>query len=193
MVPLRPIKVIKNSIFTPRDYLSLDHIKEDERKVLINLAEEITKGIDSDYDKLLAINNWISKNIYYNYDGNYSGSYGRTDAYGTYESRRSVCQGYAELTLALCRAVGIPTRLVSGYALGVGTDKIWDESSLSAYSNHAWNEAFIEDRWVILDTTWNTFNKYENKSFIEGEKQLRYFDISLKYFSQTHRIISEFE
>ncbi len=186
-------EVMKNSIFSPRDYLSLNHIKEDERKVLINLAEEITRGIDSDYDKLLAINNWISNNIYYDYDGYYSQNYGRTDAYGTYESRRSVCQGYAELTLALGRAVGIPTRLVSGYGLGLSTNKTWDESSLSAGSNHAWNEAFIEDRWVILDTTWNTFNKYENKSFIEGRKRLRYFDISLIYFSETHRIISEFD
>ena len=54
--------------------------KKDKRKVLINLVEEITKAMDSDYD------------------GCYSGNYGRIDAYGTYESKRSVCQGYAELT-----------------------------------------------------------------------------------------------
>ena len=163
-------KTVKNSIFVPSDFLSLNHIKEEERKVLINLAEEITKGINSDYDKLLAINNWISNNIYYDYDNYYNRSSGRTDAYGTYEDKKSVCQGYAELTLALCRSVDIPTRLVTGHALRLSTNKIWDEKSLSANSNPAWNEAFVEDRWVILDTTWNTSNKYENKSFIEGNK-----------------------
>lgn len=182
-------KVLEASRLNPKKYLSLDHIKEDEREVLVNLAEKITKGLDSDYDKLLAIHNWVTDNIYYDYDAYRTGNYVKTDAYGTYENGKSVCQGYAELTLALCRAVGIPTRLVSGYALGIGTSGIWDENSLYNISNHAWNEAFIDNRWVILDTTWDTFNRYENGRFIEGQKSMRYFDISLQYFSSTHRII----
>lgn len=183
-------KVLEASKLNPKLYLDLDHIEEGERKVLVSLAKEITKGLDSDYDKLLAIHNWVAKNIYYDYDALRSGNYGRTDAYGTYEDKKSVCQGYAELTLALCRAVGIPTRLVSGYALGVGTNGTWDENSLSRSSNHAWNEAFVDNRWIILDTTWDSDNKYENGKFIEGDKRMRYFDISLQYFSVTHRIIN---
>lgn len=183
-------KAIDSSRLDPEDYLSLAHIKEDERKVLINLAKEITKGLNSDYDKLIAIHNWVTNNIYYNYDAYYSGDYGMTDAYGTYENRRSVCQGFAELTLALGRAVGIPTRLVSGYALGVGSQNIWDKESLTSSSNHAWNEAFVDNRWIIIDTTWDTFNKFIDGEFIDGMKRLRYFDISLQYFSATHRIIN---
>ncbi len=37
--------------------------------------------------------------------------------YSTYKNRRSVCQGYADLTAVVCRAVEIPARVVSGYAL----------------------------------------------------------------------------
>lgn len=183
-------KAVENASFAPIDYLSLDHIKEHEREILVKLAKEITGGLESDYDKLLAIHNWMINNIYYNYDAFYSKDYGRTDAYGTYENKRSVCQGYAELTLALSRAVGIPTKLVSGYALGLGTNMTWDNDNLSATSNHAWNEAFVDNRWVTLDTTWDTFNKYQDEEFIEGNNRLRYFDISLQYLSLTHRIIS---
>lgn len=180
---------VKASHLDPEDYLGLDHINESERKVIVDLAERITAGKTSNYDKLLAIHDWMTNNIYYNRDGYYSGNYGKTDAYGTYDSKRSVCQGYAELTVALGRAVGIPTRLVSGYALGISTSKTWDEKNLKASSNHAWNEAFIDNRWIILDTTWDTFNKYEGGKFREGDKRYRYFDISLEYLSETHRIM----
>ena len=176
-------KAIQASRLDPEDYLGLNHIKEGERKILVDLAHHITSGIANDYDKLLAIHDWVVNNIYYNYDGFYDGNYGKTDAYGTYDTKKSVCQGYAELTMALCRAVGIPTRVVSGFALGVGIDKVWNDENLNASSNHAWNEAFIGNRWIILDTTWDTFNKYEGEKFIDGEKHYRYFDISLEYFS----------
>jgi len=182
-------KALEASKLNPKNYLSLDHIKESERKVLVDLAKQITKGLENDYDKLLAIHNWVADNIYYDYDAYARGIYGKADAYSTYESKKSVCQGYAELTLALCRAVGIPTRLVSGYALGLSTNGVWDEESLSEYSNHAWNEAFVDNRWITLDTTWDSSNEYINGKFNKGQKKMTYFDISLQYLSATHRIL----
>jgi transglutaminase-like putative cysteine protease len=183
------LEFMKNSVIEPENYLNITIKNESERKQIEDLANEITKGAKSDYDKLLEINDWVAQNIYYDWDGYITGTYGRTDAYGTLEARKSVCQGYAELTNALLRAVGIPSRLVSGHALGVSAlGEYWNDVNHTK-ANHAWNEAFVDGRWVILDTTWNSGNKYENGTFKKGTMSYRYFDPSLEAFSYTHKII----
>lgn len=180
---------MKNSVIDPKNYLGMTITNEAEKNEMIDLANKITKDATSDYDKLLKVNDWVAQNIYYNWDGYKTGTYGRTDAYGTLKNKKSVCQGYAELTRELLRAVGIPSRLVSGHALGVSAGgKSWDGVDHTE-SNHAWNEAFVENRWVIIDTTWNSGNNYEDGIFKDASMNYKYFDPSLENFSNTHKIV----
>lgn len=63
-------------------------------------------------------------------------------------SPRGVCQDYAHLTLALCRALKIPARYVSGYLF----DPTQQERGSQA--SHAWCEVFIPGLgWHGLDPT----------------------------------------
>lgn len=173
----------------PEDFLSLDHLSEKERKLLRKEALSITANLDSDYEKLLALHRWVSSNIYYDFDSIEYDRRGPNDAFSTYMDKKAVCQGYAELTLALARSVNIPTRLVYGYALGVEDgDDSWNDDNMGKLSNHAWNEAFVNGRWIILDTTWDSSNAYKEGSFKKETNRLRYFDPSLVFFSQTHRV-----
>lgn len=183
------IQYVKNSILEPNSYLDIDIANESERKEIKKLAHEITKDASNDYDKLIKINEWVAQNIYYDWDGYIAGNYGRTDAYGTLEARKSVCQGYAELTNALLRSIGIPSRVVSGHALGVSASGNYWDAVDHTESNHAWNEAYVDDRWIILDTTWNSGNKYEDGKFQKEAMSYRYFDPTLEVFSYTHKII----
>ncbi|MDR0957642.1 MAG: transglutaminase domain-containing protein, partial [Clostridiales bacterium] len=107
------------------------------------------------------------------------------------KNRRSVCQGYASLVAAMLRAVDIPAKVISGYALGVSADSGWSDSViLSETTNHAWNEAFIDNRWVIIDATWDSGNKWENGTKTESTGMLfrKYFDPTLVAFSVDHKI-----
>jgi transglutaminase-like putative cysteine protease len=64
--------------------------------------------------------------------------------------RRGVCQDFAHLLIALCRAVGLPARYVSGYL----ADQELLPSAILA--SHAWAEVFLERRgWLGLDPTHN--------------------------------------
>lgn len=183
------LAVIRGSVTNPKSYLEMATTNASEKKAIIDLANTITKDATSDYDKLLKVNNWVAQNIYYDWDSYLKGGHGRTDAYGTLANKKSVCQGYAELTQELLRAAGIPARLVTGHALGVSASgRGWDEVD-HKNSNHAWNEAFVDDRWVILDTTWNSGNKYENGTFKKGPMNYKYFDIDLEAFSYSHKIL----
>jgi transglutaminase-like putative cysteine protease len=64
-----------------------------------------------------------------------------------------VCQDFAHVMLAICRAWGLPARYVSGYLL---TDREHHDRSDPA-ATHAWVEVFLPSlRWVGFDPTNNT-------------------------------------
>ena len=167
------------------------NIQSDSQEI-IDLATSITAGIDNDYDKAMAIHDWVCNNIYYDRDSAKDGSYINLDtsALGTLHAGKSVCDGYCNLTAALLRAAGIPGKRVIGFAMGV-TSENWPENfDRRRDSNHAWNEAWVNGRWLITDTTWDSANVWENGEFAksDGLRGYNYFDISPDLFSSDHII-----
>ncbi len=106
------------------------------------------------------------------------------------KSRKAVCLGFATLMASLCRSIDIPCNVVSGYALGVGNDTAWTDISIATdEQNHAWNEVYVDGRWMIVDTTWDCANKIENGEMNKGEVSHLYFDANLQFFSNNHKIL----
>ena len=175
---------------------------ESDDRSIIALSKEITAGISGNYEKAKAIHDWVCNNISYDYDFlyatrryrgdlltadpddlkaaslDYTEIAYRTSAIGTLELRRSVCSGYASLSVALLRAAGIPAKYVTGMASGSET------------VNHAWTEAYVDKRWIIMDTTWDSGNKWEGgkETASAGLLYHRYFDPALENFSSNHVI-----
>mgnify|MGYP000002885770 CR=1 FL=1 len=67
--------------------------------------------------------------------------------------KKGYCEFYASATAALCRELGIPSRVTFGWAGG----KHYNDSNLYAFlakNAHAWTEVYLEGfGWVIFDTT----------------------------------------
>lgn len=158
------------------------------------LASSITEGCTTDYDKALALHDWICDNIYYDSDsisgGVNNAPYVASDVLA---EKRAVCLGYANLYAAMCRSLSIPCNVVTGYALGVfeTSDSVWNETNINTTeANHAWNEVYLDNRWVIVDTTWDSGNKIKNSQREnEGETSHLYFDANLRFFSTNHKIL----
>lgn len=159
--------------------------------VVKNLANRIVADCNTDYEKLTAIHDWVCENIYYNEDSVNDKTPPPYSAVDVLDTRRAVCLGFATLSASLCRSVGIPCNVVSGYALGVGSDTQWTDSTAATdYQNHAWNEAYVDGRWVIFDTTWDCRNKIENGEAVRYDDISHlYFDANLDFFSANHKII----
>lgn len=164
-----------------------------KKESIANLSLSITDGIDNDYDKALAIHDWVCNNIFYDTDSidglTNTAPYIATDVLS---SKRAVCLGYSNLYAALCRSANIPCNVVTGYALGVSAgETTWNETTLfDTNGNHAWNEVYVDNRWIIVDTTWDSKNRIENNVGYKDEDISHiYFDANLKFFSQNHRII----
>ena len=50
------------------------------------------------------------------------------------------------LAAAMCRAVGIPSRVVIGLVY---------VKKQSGFGFHMWNEVYVNQRWVAIDPAWN--------------------------------------
>jgi transglutaminase-like putative cysteine protease len=129
---------------------------------LVELAQGIVEETESAEEAARAISGWVGRSLTY--------SPGSTKVDTTIdevvERRVGVCQDYAHLTVALCRAVGVPARYVSGYLFARRDD---DRSGADAdgstasgngeadavrVQTHAWVEvAVAPGRWQALDPT----------------------------------------
>jgi transglutaminase-like putative cysteine protease len=174
----------------PSSGVQSDHIS------IVALAENIVRGIPGNFERARAIHDWICNNIWYDEDVLYTRApYGEQSALSTLNSKRGVCLGYANLAAAMMRAVGIPAKVITGYALGIGSDQnewINDILRERISANHAWNEFFVNGRWVVMDVTWNSSNSYAHGRYSRdtGLYNRFYFDITLEAFSSSHMLYS---
>ncbi len=180
-------KYEKGRHLNPNDYLALTFQNEGEENKIKEIATELTAGAESDYEKLKRINDYLAKNLYYDWDC-YLGGCGQVEreTVEIINSKKAVCAGYADIAQKLMRASGIPSRLVNGHVIWYYQD--WDDVDHSKI-NHVWNEAYVDGRWVTVDVTWNSTNVYKQGAYHEGRVKHLYFDPDLLAFSATHKII----
>jgi hypothetical protein len=79
------------------------------------------------------------------YVKNISLSVGYASASEVAASRKGDCTEFAVLCAAMCRAVGIPARVVVGVAY------VENFAGRTGFGGHAWTEAYTGDKWVGLD------------------------------------------
>jgi transglutaminase-like putative cysteine protease len=92
------------------------------------------------YSRVQAIRDWVLNRVTFQSNS----STGNTSAVDTLVEEVGVCRDFAHLMIALCRAVNIPARFVTG--IDYGADPI-----LGPTDFHAYVEAFIAGRWYIFD------------------------------------------
>lgn len=93
---------------------------------------------DSGHARVQAITNWVHDHLEYE-AGSTDGSSSATDVL---LQRSGVCRDFAHVSIALCRALGIPARYVSGYGLGVEPQDF-----------HGFFEAYVGADWFLFDPT----------------------------------------
>ena len=94
--------------------------------------------VDRGFERVQAISDWVTENLIYE-SGSTNGSSSTTDVL---LQRAGVCRDFAHVAIALCRAVGIPARYVSGYGIGVEPQDF-----------HGFFEAYLGGDWYLFDPT----------------------------------------
>jgi transglutaminase-like putative cysteine protease len=110
-----------------------------ESDLLGAVARQTFGALPLGHQRVREICRWVHQNIEYRI--------GSTDATTTardvFLQRAGVCRDFAHLSIALCRALNIPARLVSGYARFAEPPPDF----------HAVFEPYLGGRWVLFDPT----------------------------------------
>ena len=114
------------------------------------LAEEITAGLSSPYDKVVAIEAYLRK---IPYSQEIQGPEPDQDGvdYFLFEERRGYCSYYASSMTVLLRAAGVPARYVEGYSRSQSAQGVYH---VIEKDSHAWPEVFYPGYgWVEFEPT----------------------------------------
>jgi transglutaminase-like putative cysteine protease len=97
-------------------------------------------------DRVIAICNWVQRNI------RYVTCSGRPDLSASEVMARGygVCRDFAHVAIALCRALNLPTRYVTGHLPDIGC---FDPGSPMDF--HAYFEVYLEHHWRVFDARFN--------------------------------------
>jgi len=94
------------------------------------------------YWRVQAIHDWVRQRTVFTPGTTNSSS----SAMDTLVEQVGVCRDFAHLMIALCRAINIPARFVSGIDYGAAVQ-------LGPPDFHAYVEAYLGDRWYLFDPT----------------------------------------
>ena len=166
------------------------------------ISDRVTQGAYTNYDKLLKIYEYTAKNFYYDsvafsthsyqyadpYDNIYNYENGLSSVNSVFGRVHTTCQGFSAIYLALARAQGIPTRFVYGHRLAIPSNDWLTEDNIDV-RDHWWTESYVNGKWIFVDPTVGTTNKYNKNTgawTYTGLTNYTYFDASDEQVATSH-------
>lgn len=131
--PFDEVQTLPDGVLT---YLLPSRYCESEQ--FFDMASEIVGMAAPGYDQVVALCDWIQKNVRFNP----ASCYVQMTAGDVNTRREGVCRDLAHLGIAMCRSLSIPARIVVGYL-----------HDLQPMDLHAWFEAWVGGRWYTFDAT----------------------------------------
>jgi len=118
-----------------------------------DLAESLTSGKPTAYDKTIAITKYLRENIVYTTTVPEPPAERDLVEWFLFDLKRGFCNYYASAQVLMLRSVGVPARLSVGYAQG-DFDPDTKQYSVLAKDYHAWPEVYFPELgWVAFEPT----------------------------------------
>jgi len=137
-----------------RNYLNSSIAIPTRHPTISRISNVITKDIESDYDKLRAIMDWIQRHI----DPVATDVFTALDVL---QQRKAECQGFSFLFASFARTAGIPTRVVNGI--------VYSEQH-NGFLYHTWVESQVDGNWQSIDPIFGQLHADATHiKFVEGE------------------------
>ncbi len=200
---------VKSICFTDPVTKKTASVTSKKVKYFKTVSDKITKGATTDYDKLLKIYEYVAGNFYYDdiafstkkkqYIDPYRNLYNLRNKKTSENSQggkvATTCVGYTALVCALARAQGIPTRIVNGHHISLGTRGYnnWSTETGITSIDHWWNECYVDGRWITVDATTGSSNKWNsktNKWTYTGLTNYIYFDPTPEQLATSHLLLN---
>lgn len=160
---------------------------QSDEEVIKNTAAKIAKKCPEDnYLMVLAVYKFVARYLFYDYDELQAKERQDDSSLAVIKRRHTTCRGYVSLCVSLLRALNIPAQQLACYLAKPG--QMIDIENVKPKTNHVVVAAFADNRWLLLDPTRDSHNKYENGEFYRSNEQssLANFDMTEQLFSFTH-------
>jgi transglutaminase-like putative cysteine protease len=118
-----------------------------------SLTQSVTADSKGLLGKMAAIQNYLTANYTYDIDAPRAPRGSNATDYFLFESKRGYCEHFASAMAAMARSIGIPARLVTGFAPG-NYNPFTGYFEVRGTDAHAWVEIYFPFAgWVTFDPT----------------------------------------
>lgn len=142
------------------------------------LASYIKQHFSSDTDRVRAIYVWVANHISYDVkrfnDRDKNPDAPPQTSANVLSTRSAVCQGYSNLFVIVCKAVGVNAIQVSGYTKNQGKVNI---------ISHAWATVELSGKWYFFDPTWGAGYLTDDDKFVKRFNNTFYQVIPEKFIA----------
>ena len=148
-----------------------------------NLAMEITKDCQYDWEKAWVLSEYFSKGFYYDI---YYDAPDDSVEYFLFEGKTGTCSDFASAYVLMARAVGLTVRYVEGYVpQKLETIDDSDLYEIRAENAHAYPEVFIQNvGYVVFEPTRGQYSSYLQNTGVD-EENIEVLDFAVKFSIRT--------
>jgi len=123
---------------------SIQLINWSEKMNTVNVAKELTKNKTTELEKIEVCYQYMVKQFKYDYAKLKNLEYDYIPVIDDVVKKKlGICYDYAAVLSSMLRSLDIKSKLIMGYSTNVK-------------EYHAWNEIFINGKWVTVDTTYDS-------------------------------------
>lgn len=155
-IPTPTIAQMRKSSTEYPDWVLMNYLQlpPDFSEKIRDLAMATTEDYSNPFDKTQAITNYLRKNITYKEQIPEPPLESNLIEWFLFEQKEGFCNYYATAEVLMLRSVGIPARIVFGYAEGESQNPDETVFIVRKEQSHAWPEVFFEGiGWVEFEPT----------------------------------------
>jgi len=147
---------------------SIQLIDWGEKMNTVTLAKELTKNKKTENDKIEVCYQYMVQQFSYDFVKMKSLEYDYIPVIDdVLKKKLGICYDYSAVFASMLRSQGIKCKLIMGYT-----------SNVKEY--HAWNEVYVKNKWVVVDTTFDS-QMYANRIQYKFEKKRSDYKESYEY------------
>jgi len=126
------------------EFLRPNGMVTSEDEEVKRLAKKAVGDAADPWEKVVRIEQWVARNMKNNFATAFA------PANEVARNLTGDCSEHAVLVAAMCRSVGIPSRAAIGMIYMND-----DRRRLKGFGFHMWPEAYVNQRWVAVDSSWD--------------------------------------
>lgn len=156
-------------------YLQVSSVERDALERLRQHALGIVEGKATPYDRAMALRDWIASNCAYNTAAEGTPAGRDVSAYFILNQREGYCDSFATSLAVMCRLVGIPARVATGFTEGE-LDRNAQWYVIRDRDRHLWTEVFFPGTgWVAMDATEGSTDISPREEAVKRGRGIFYF------------------